>query len=180
MNDVGDEATGKHAALKEKLVEELKLYWIITLYLAVLFGLLMIYRRLVLAEAGVSYIGYGFAIVEALIIAKVILIGDSFELSRRFADRALVVPVLYRTALFGVFVMVFGVLEHVAEGLFHKKSMGDILQGMLDIGMYELLARMLMLIVAFVPFFAFWELGRALGPQKLTALFFSRKREPAQ
>jgi hypothetical protein len=42
-----------------------------------------------------------------------------------------------------------------------------------DLGLYELLARTVMLIVAFVPFFAFWEIGRVLGPGRLSALFFS-------
>lgn len=179
MSNANDEAGARHAAVKEKLAEEFKLYWIITLYLAVLFGLLMIYRRLLLAEAGVTYLGYGFALIEALVIAKVILIGDALGLSRRFADRALVIPVLYRTLLFGLFVMLFGAVEHVVEGLFHKKTAGDILQGIADIGLYEILARVLMLIVAFVPFFAFWELARVLGPHKLSALFFSSRREPA-
>ena len=42
-----------------------------------------------------------------------------------------------------------------------------------DLGVYELLARIVMLILAFIPFFAFWEVGRVLGGSKLAALFFS-------
>jgi hypothetical protein len=57
--------------------------------------------------------------------------------------------------------------------LFHKQDANAILHGMIEIGMYELLARVVMLFMAFIPFFAFWELGRVLGPHKLSALFFS-------
>ena len=32
----------------------------------------------------------------------------------------------------------------------------------------------LMLIVAFIPFFAFWELGRVIGMRRLAAMFFSK------
>ena len=32
-----------------------------------------------------------------------------------------------------------------------------------------------MLIVAFVPFFAFWEIGRVLGLQRLAAMFFAKR-----
>ena len=71
--------------------------------------------------------------------------------------------------------MLFGVLEHVIEGLFHRKGASDILRGMMDVGMDELLARVVMLIMAFIPFFAFWELGRVLGRRKLSELFFSRR-----
>ena len=83
------EKAAKHPGVKERLVEELKIFWIITLYLAVLFGSFMVYRRLILAEFGLTYLHYGFAIIEALIIAKVILIGDAFRLGRRFEERLL-------------------------------------------------------------------------------------------
>ena len=39
---------------------------------------------------------------------------------------------------------------------------------------------MIMLIVAFVPLLAFWELGRVLGPRKLSALFFSKRGATAE
>ena len=44
-----------------------------------------------------------------------------------------------------------------------------------ELGAYELGARVLMLIVAFVPFFAFGEIGRVLGAQKLAAMFFAKR-----
>ena len=172
------EASRSHSA-KERAVEEFKAYWIITLYLALFLGALTVYRRLILAEFGVAYLNYGFALIEALIIAKVILIGKAFGLGRRFDDAPLVVSTLYKSALFGVFVFLFGILEHVVEGLYHRKDWAAILDGLTELGMYELLARVLMLIIAFIPFFAFWEIGRVLGPRKLSALFFSRRETPA-
>jgi len=78
------ETAAARAHLKEKAIEEFKAYWIITLYLAVFFSALTNYRRLVLAEYGVTYIHFGFALIEAMIIAKVILIGQALGLGRRF------------------------------------------------------------------------------------------------
>jgi len=49
-----------------------------------------------------------------------------------------------------------------------------------ELGAYELGARSLMLIVAFIPFFAFWEIGRVLGAQKLAAMFFAKREAPAE
>jgi hypothetical protein len=37
-----------------------------------------------------------------------------------------------------------------------------------------------MLIVAFIPFFAFWEIGRVLGAQKLAAMFFAKREAPVE
>jgi hypothetical protein len=165
----GDES-GKARSFKERALEELKVYWIITLYLWLFLGLFTVYRRLVVAETGTVYLHYGIALIEAMVIAKVVLIGRMFGFSRRFEERALIVPVLYKSALFGLLVMLFGVVEHLVTGWIHK-------QGLLG-GVYELAARALMLIVAFVPFFAFAELGRVLGMKKLAAMFFSGASAP--
>ena len=167
----------KHQSLKERALEEFKIYWIITLYLAVFLGSFTVYRRLILKEFGVTYLNFGFALIQALIIAKVILIGQAFRLGKRFEGGPLILSVLYKSALFGAFVFLFGILEHVVEGLFHKEDWASILRHLTDLGMYEIVARVIMLIVAFVPFFAFWEVGRVLGPGKLSALFFSRQGE---
>jgi hypothetical protein len=173
----GDES-GKARSFKERALEELKVYWIITLYLWLFLGLFTVYRRLVVAETGTVYLHYGIALIEAMVIAKVVLIGRMFGFSRRFEERALIVPVLYKSALFGLLVMLFGVVEHLVTGWIHKQGLLGGLREMASVGVYELAARALMLIVAFVPFFAFAELGRVLGMKKLAAMFFSGASAP--
>jgi hypothetical protein len=173
------EESGKARGLKERALEELKVYWIITLYLWLFLGFFTVYRRLVVAEAGgASYLHYGIALIEAMIIAKVVLIGKLFGFSRRFEDRALILPVIYRSILFGSLVMLFGVLEHLVGGWIHKQGLLGGLREVASIGADELAARVLVLMVAFVPFFAFCELGRVLGMHKLAAMFFSAPRAP--
>ena len=168
------------AGLKERAIEEFKLFWLIALYLWVFLGSFTIYRRLVMAETGVAYLHYGIALIESLIIAKVVLIGEMFGVSRRFEDEPLIVPVLYKSILFGVFVLVFGIVEHLVEGWFHREGLLGGLRTIGDIGGYELGARVLMLIVAFVPFFAFSEIGRVLGPDKLGGMFLSKREAPGE
>jgi hypothetical protein len=170
----------KRESLKQRALQEFKIYWIITLYLALFLGSFTVYRRLILREFGVAYLNYGFALIEALIIAKVILIGKAFGLGRRFEQGPLFLSVLHKSIVFGVVVFLFGILERIVEGLIHKKDWAGILQSMTDLGLYELLARIIMLILAFVPFFAFWEIGRVLGPGKLTTMFFSKREANAE
>lgn len=170
--------TDTHASspgLKKRIIDELKLFWLIALYLWVFLGSFTVYRRLILAESGITYLHYGFAVVEALVIAKVILVGRLFGFSRRFEDAPLIAPVLYKSILFGMLVMLFGVVEHMVDGWLHGKGVVGGLRDLGAISAYELGARVLMLIAAFIPFFAFWELGRVLGAQKLAALFFDRR-----
>jgi len=163
------------ASLKERAIEEFKLFWIIALYLWLFLGSFILYRRLILAETGVAYLHYGIAVIEALIIAKVVLIGKMFGFSRRFEDKPLIVPVLYKSILFGILVLLFGVVEHIVEGWVHKQGFLGGLDEISAIGAYEIGARVLVLIVAFVPFFVFSEIGRVLGAHKLAAMFFSKR-----
>ena len=166
---------GHSRSLKERALEELKVYWVITLYLWLFLGCFTIYRRLILAESGVAYLNYGVALIEALVIAKVVLIGRIFGFTRRFDEAPLVVPVLYKSIVFGALVMLFGVIEHLVVGWFHKQGLLGGLHEIAETGAYEIGARALMLTVAFVPFFAFTEIGRQIGMHRLQAMFFSPK-----
>ena len=112
--------SAEHASMRERALEEFKAYWIIALYLVVFLSALTNYRRLILAEFGIEYIHYGIAVVEALIIAKVILIGKVFHFSRLFEGKPLIVPVLYKSILFGALVFAFGIVERVVEAAMRK------------------------------------------------------------
>jgi hypothetical protein len=64
------------------------------------------------------------------------------------------------------------VLEHVVEGLVHHENLEDIAHSLVNEGSDEILARTIMVIVTFIPFFSFLETDRVLGKGKLFALFF--------
>ena len=169
---------GDARSLKERALEEFKAYWVITLYLWLFLGSFTVYRRLILDETGVAYLHYGIALVEAMIIAKVVLIGRIFGFTRRFDRLPLIVPVIYKSLLFALLVLAFGVLEKTVDGLIHREGVWSGLRQIAQVGPYELGARTLMLTVALVPFCAFSELGRVLGMSRLVGLFFG-KREAA-
>jgi len=54
--------------------------------------------------------------------------------------------------MFGVLVMLFGILERVVESLFHKDGLAAIWQRIAEIGADEIAARAVMVVIAFVPF----------------------------
>jgi hypothetical protein len=161
---------------KAQVIEELKLYWLIVMYLWIFLGSFTMYRRLVVAETGSVYLNYGFALIEAMVIGKVILIGKMFGFSKRYENRRLIVPVLYKAVLFGLLVLLFAIVEHLVNGWIHHAGLFGGLRSIGDLGAYELGARVLMLMVALVPFFAFSEIGRVLGANKLGEMFFAERR----
>jgi hypothetical protein len=172
-------AEDKKATLKEKAVEEFRLMMLIAAYLAVFFAAFLTYRRLISREFGVTSFHYGFAIIEALIIAKVILIGKALGLAKKPTGRALIYSALRASVLYAVLVGIFTILEHILDGLLHHKTLAASVHTLLDQGVDEILGRTVVLFVAFIPFFALWELDRVLGERKLFDLFFRSKSRPA-
>ena len=163
--------------LKEKLLHEVKVYWFYVAYLTLVFAAFTQYRRLILADVGIAYTEYGFAVINAFIFAKVIMIGDVLHLGRGLENKPLIYPTILKTAIFTLFVGLFVFVEHALKGLITGKGAVEGVMEYLDKGPYEVVAGGLALFAAFMPFFALREAGRALGGEgKLFALFFRKRK----
>ena len=163
------------AEWKQKIVHELIEYWINFVYLAFVFIAFTSYRRLIMAEYHVIYLNYGIAMIEAAVLAKIILLGEAARIGRKYENKPLIIPALHKTVLFGIWVIGFKVLEHMIRGLIRGKGLAGGFNDLISKDIYEILANALVIISALIPFFAIKELGRILGRDKLTAMFF-RKR----
>jgi hypothetical protein len=170
MNDVHT----KSSAWKQKIVHELIEYWINFGYLAFFLIAFIWYRRLILAEYQVQYTNYWFPLIEAAVLAKVIMVGDFLRLGRGLEQKPLILPTLYRTVMFSVWVGMFSLLEGTVRGLLHGSGLTAGFEEIASKGRYELLSWCVVIFVAFTPFFAFKELERVLGKDKLRGLFLRR------
>ena len=74
---------------KKKIFHEMVEYWINVAYLTLVFAAFTQYRRFLLACHDITYTNYGVAVIEALILAKVIMIGAVFRLGRGLGTEAL-------------------------------------------------------------------------------------------
>lgn len=165
----------QHANVKEKVRDELREFLIITLFFTVVLGVFNLYRRLTLGETGVSYAHYGITLVEALILAKIVLIGEALNLQLvGGARRSIFGVAVLRSILFAVLVLLFTILERVVDGLIHRMGWAGIAQLIVEHGLHEFVARVIMMFAAFLPFFALWELRQRLGPRRFFELWFSR------
>jgi hypothetical protein len=168
-------STEKKTGWRQKIGHELVEYWLNFVYLFLFFGVFIEYRRLVLTEYKITYLHYGYALFKALILAKVIMIGDILRLARRLQDQPLILTTLYKTVVFTVFVAVFSALEHLVEGLLHGEGLAGGIHGLVS-NIDEVLASGMVVFFAFIPFFAFRELGRVLGEGKIAELFLRKTR----
>jgi hypothetical protein len=149
-------------------------YLVIALFLSALLVALTAYRRVLMAEVGVSYLHYGYALVEALVLAKIILIGEALHVGDRFEDKPLIVSALYRSLAFGFLALLAHVLEHVIHALVEGESPAAALARHPG----EIAAYTLVVFVAFVPFFSLQQAGRLLGEERFGHVLL--RRPPAE
>lgn len=156
-------------------------YFVTFAYLLLFFGSFAWYQRLILGAYQITFLHYGMAIIQALVLAKVVLIGRALNVSfGLFKDRPLIVPTLYKAFVFTVFVALFALIEKTVGGLLHGEGFAGGVEELQKMGRNELLARSLVVFTAFLPFFAFEELERVLGEGKLRRLLFrGRSAEPS-
>src|SRR5580704_6074884 len=156
-------------ALRRKAVHEFVEFIGIFLFLLFFFFALVTYSTILLSAFHVRYLSYAFALINALVIAKVILIGEYVHLGRKYESRPLLLSAIYKAFLFGLLVFAFHLAEEVLKGLLHGVSIARTYH---DIRLDDLLSRSVMVFCVFVPLFAFREFRRVLGADKFNELLF--------
>ena len=162
---------------KEWAVEEIKKFLLIAVYLWILLTLFVLQETLILARANIdqNFTPFGFAIINALILAKVVLIAEDLHFAQRLDDWPLIYPTLYKSVAFGILCIAFYILEEVLVGLWQGKVVAESLPPIARQGIKGIVLAATTLTVEFIPLFAVRELGRVLGGRQLRTLFFARR-----
>ena len=158
----------KRAELRKRAAEEMRRFVFVAAYMLVVFAAFAIYRRLVMQEVGVPYLHYGASLIAALIVAKVVLIGEAVKTGEWYRAKVLIGSVLYKAVVYTALVVVLVALERVLEGVVHHEF-GSELTHFTVARRDEIMANTLMVFLAFIPFFALIEFHRVYGQG--TALF---------
>jgi hypothetical protein len=172
--EAGSDRDAHKPSLKERAAEELKQFLVIFFYLWVFFALFALHSTIIQAEHHLNYPAQGFAIVNALVMAKVMLLAEAFHLGSRFNDKALVYSIVYKAFAFSVVLIGFHLLERVLVGVFEGKTVaqsfpsmgGGSLKGIVSVGT--------IVFVSLIPFFTFQEVSRVIGKAELWSLIFRR------
>ncbi len=159
-------------SVKDKVIHELIEYGINVLYLGLFFSAFILYRRILLAEYGFFLDDYFTGFVKALIFGKVIMIGTFLKISKKFENRPLIIPTIYKAAFFTFLILVFEFLEVTLKTLWNTRSWEGLMESYSH--HFNLAWAGGALIVGFtlLPFFAFKELSRHYGVDSIRTLFF--------
>ena len=115
--------TSTKATLHQRAMHELKELAIISAYLYVTLGAVIMMKTAVLrTEGGVEFIPWGIAIVKAVVLGKFVLLGNMVHVGGRDISGPLIWPTLRRAFAFLVLLVVLTTIEEAVVGLFHHRS----------------------------------------------------------
>ena len=176
----GNEAGGgRAAALKQRAIHEVRSFLFLFFYLWILLGLFVLNQALVEREHGGTIAFQGFALFNALVLAKVMLVVERLELARWLRGRPVILVILYEAVICTLFFLVF----HVIEKLVMAKLSGHALAaGALGVGGGGFTGTAIVAVILFVsllPFFAFKNVARAIGMDRMWQILFHRPNRTA-
>jgi hypothetical protein len=163
----------KKLSWKERILQELKKLSINVIYLWLLLSLFIFHREVILAQYHIHYSWkLGFAFVNALILAKFMLIADDLHAGDRFKNQPLAYSVLYRSAVFSLILMVCHILEEALVRVWHGMTLAQSVSEINGPTLKEIFSLGLIIFVVLIPFFATRELNQVLGEGELPSLLF--------
>jgi len=155
---------------KERIFHNFREFVAMFLYLWLLFALFSLHKQLIQGH-GISVWHQSFAILNALIFGKVILIGQALDVGKALDRRALIWAVLGKSLVFAILLLAFHIGEEVIRAWLESEPQST---AFVDFGGTRsgLLTVTAIFFVALIPFFAFQEAARILGKSVLWNLFF--------
>lgn len=161
--------------LKQRAYQHMREFLVIAFYLWVLFALLEVHKSVILREHHIDAVSHGLALINALALGKVILMGRRLHVADNLLPNApLIYPALLKSATFTVLLACFKILEDTAVGFSRGESFS---QSISDLGggtWQGMLSLAAIVFVMLIPFFAFTELQRFVAEGKLEQVFFRR------
>src|SRR6187551_2767090 len=82
-----------------------------TIFFFVGFNLILWTKRLILEEHGVEFRGFLTATLAALLVGKAVLVTDKLPLMRRFEGAPLIQPILFKSAIYWLCVLIVRLAE---------------------------------------------------------------------
>jgi len=167
--------------LPQKLKDEIRSLVNTTLYFVIWLGMLILIKKLVLAEYRVEFYGLSKALIGALILAKVVLILEHVPLGALTRNRPALVSVILRTALYTAGVFAVLILEKGFEGRHEYGGFGPSLASVFqNANVYHVWANTICVSGALLVFNIMAVVRRNLGEDGLRRMFLSPLPEKEQ
>jgi hypothetical protein len=162
---------------KKRALDELRKLSITVVYIWVLLGVFTLHREIILANYHINYSAkFGFAFINAVILAKFMWLGEILQAGKKAAGKALLYSMLWNSALFTVILMVCHLLEEALVKVWHGQSFATSFSETVA-DPRDVFATTLLVFVVLIPFFFAKGLIEILGKDELKRLLLKARTE---
>jgi hypothetical protein len=146
------------------------------MYIWVLLIAFTLHREIILASYHINHSAkFGFAFINAVILAKFMWLGEILHAGKKAAGKALLYSMLWNSALFAVILMVCHLLEEALVRVWHGQSFAASFSE--TVADPSIFATMLLMFVVLIPFFFAKGLIEILGKDEIKRLLLKARTE---
>ncbi len=142
------------------------------------FNLILLTKRLILADYLIQFAGFAIATVGALIVGKVVLVADKMPFLRRFDYAPLARPILFKTVVYTFLVFVARLMEAFVHYAFEGGVVGHggfVEQQLGHFSWERFTSTQIWIFVLFLAYVTGSELNQLFGDGELYKIFFTRR-----
>ena len=163
--------------LKKRAVDELRKLSFAVIYIWVYLSVFILHREIILRSYHINYSAkFGFALLNAVILAKFMWLGEILHAGKKAAGKALFYATLWNAALFAVILMICHLLEEALVKVWHGHSFAaSFSEAVAD--PKDMFATALLTFVTLIPFFFSKGLIEILGKDEIKRLLFRAHAE---
>jgi hypothetical protein len=171
------------ARIGKVLLHEVRLVIPPTLFFFFGFNLILVTKRLFLADYLIAYTGFLIATTSALIVGKVVLVADKLAFLAWFDDEPLAYPILFKTVVYTVLVFIARPLEAFIHYLVDGNAIGGGQFIRHELGQFSwphFIAIQMWIFVLFLIYVTATELDELFGDGELYKILFKRRSSAAK
>jgi hypothetical protein len=165
-----------HPSRAERLKHGFLHLAIVTSYLYVCFGAIILYKAAVLKAYNIDFAPWGLGLVKALIIAKFIEIGDLLKLGKRRQGLPLAWYLGCKVALFAALIVALSFLEEGVAALLHGRTLLEGFSEFAKMGWLLIFSECALLCLILTPLIGLGAINDALPAGQLRHMFFGRRQ----
>jgi hypothetical protein len=140
------------------------------------FLLVLLVVKLALAQYSISVNALSRALLGAVLAAKVVMVLEKTPISRPFGHSPRIIAILFKSLVYGMSVILFGILERILDALRHAPTMLlGLHRAFLSLNLNRLLSVALGVTIVFGIYFTFAEINEFMGGDALRGLLLRRR-----
>jgi hypothetical protein len=148
-----------------------------TVFFAVSFNIIVLTTQLVLDDYRLQFLNFMVATTAALVVGKAVLVADALPFLNRFNGAPLIVPILFKTAVYFSVVFLVRFLEKIVEYWIGEGTLAGLGTHLREtFSWHRFAAIQIWIFVLFLIYVTATEVSALFRDGELAELFFKRRR----